>query len=195
MPAENPHQRFCLNPLRRPPTCLAVIDVLPSRRAATEVAARVEQIDFKNDSNTVKRSDSIKGQLTTQYRLSAKAGQILTVDLEPSNTCADFNITAKGADFALFNSSVMGIHFEVKSELVGGNQQEPVSKRCLFNERSRLNIFYCFPPQWATRGWLHHSFAFNGLNHTSFSVLDNGDRLATGAFAPHSRSTRTPPPR
>jgi hypothetical protein len=89
---------------------LATMICLPTH-AATEVATRIEQIDFKSDSDTVKRSDSIKGQLTAQYRLSAKAGQILTVDLEPSNTSAYFNITAKGADFALFNSSVMGNHF------------------------------------------------------------------------------------
>lgn len=89
---------------------LATMFCLPTY-AATKVATRVEQIDFKSDSDTVKRSGSIKGQLTAQYRLSAKAGQILNVDLEPPNTCAYFNITAKGADFALFNSSVMGNHF------------------------------------------------------------------------------------
>jgi hypothetical protein len=92
-------------------TALVAAVVSISVQAATDVAPPVKQISFSNSADTVKISDSIKGQLTAQYRLSAKAGQMLTVDLKPSNTSAYFNITAKGADFALFNSSVMGNHF------------------------------------------------------------------------------------
>ncbi|KQV20172.1 hypothetical protein ASC74_19970 [Pseudomonas sp. Root329] len=79
--------------------------------AATEIAPRVEQVTFKKGSDTVRFARSIKGPLTAQYRLDAKAGQMMTVDFKSSNASAYFNITAKGADYALFNGSIMGNHF------------------------------------------------------------------------------------
>ncbi|MGG7649292.1 hypothetical protein ACQ4OB_14870 [Pseudomonas sp. ES4] len=79
--------------------------------AATEIAPHVEQVAFKKGSDTVKFAHSIKGPLTAQYRLNAKAGQMMTVDFKSSNASAYFNITAKGADYALFNGSIMGNHF------------------------------------------------------------------------------------
>lgn len=82
-----------------------------SVQAATEVAPRVEQVPFDKGTDAVEIKQSIQGSLTAQYRVSAKAGQILTVDLKPSNTSVYFNITAKGADYALFDGSIMGNHF------------------------------------------------------------------------------------
>ncbi|WP_223526436.1 MULTISPECIES: hypothetical protein [unclassified Pseudomonas] len=79
--------------------------------AATEIAPHVEQVTFNKGSDTVKFARSIKGPLTAQYRLNAKAGQMMTVDFKSSNTSTYFNITAKGADYALFNGSIMGNHF------------------------------------------------------------------------------------
>ncbi|MET0848212.1 MAG: hypothetical protein ABWY46_18665, partial [Pseudomonas sp.] len=92
-------------------TAALAVMVSLSARAATEVAPRVEQVPFDKGNNAVEIKQSIQGRLTAQYRVSAKAGQILTVDLKPSNTSAYFNITAKGADSALFNGSIMGNHF------------------------------------------------------------------------------------
>ncbi|CAN7699207.1 hypothetical protein [Pseudomonas umsongensis] len=83
---------------------------LPAQ-AASEVAPRVEHVVFKNGADSATFSDSIKGRLTAEYRLRAKAGQMLTVDLKPSNASAYFNITAKGEEYALFNGSIMGNHF------------------------------------------------------------------------------------
>ncbi|OYQ19199.1 hypothetical protein B7L09_13485 [Pseudomonas mandelii] len=82
-----------------------------SVQAATEVAPQAERVVFDKGTNAVEIKQSIQGPLTAQYRVSAKAGQILTVDLKPSNASAYFNITAKGADYALFNGSIMGNHF------------------------------------------------------------------------------------
>jgi hypothetical protein len=80
-------------------------------QAASEVEPRVEQVPFDKGSDSARIDQSIKGPLTAQYRVSAKAGQILTVDLKPSNASAYFNIAAKGQDTALFNGSIMGNHF------------------------------------------------------------------------------------
>jgi hypothetical protein len=79
--------------------------------AATELAPRVEHVPFDKGADSVRFNQSIQGPHTAQYRVNAKAGQILTVDLKPSNASAYFNITAKGADSALFNGSIMGNHF------------------------------------------------------------------------------------
>lgn len=89
---------------------LAAMVYLPAQ-AASEVAPRVEHVVFKNGADSATFSDSIKGRLTAEYRLRAKAGQMLTVDLKPSNASAYFNITAKGEEYALFNGSIMGNHF------------------------------------------------------------------------------------
>jgi hypothetical protein len=85
--------------------------IFTSAQAATEVAPRVEQVPFDKGTDSVRFNESIKGRLTAQYRTTAKAGQILTVDLKTSNTSVYFNISAKGADAALFNGSIMGNHF------------------------------------------------------------------------------------
>ncbi|WP_339449688.1 hypothetical protein [Pseudomonas sp. EA_5y_Pfl2_R50] len=77
--------------------------------AAQVPASRVEPITFKNE--RIERRQSIRGDQTAQYTFTAKAGQMLTVDFKPSNTSAYFNIAAKGADYALFNGSIMGNHF------------------------------------------------------------------------------------
>lgn len=74
-------------------------------------AVRVEPIDFTTSADSVERKQSIKGDQTAEYRFNARAGQMLTVDFKPSNPSAYFNITAKGADYALFNGSIMGNHF------------------------------------------------------------------------------------
>ncbi|MBT9266844.1 PliI family lysozyme inhibitor of I-type lysozyme [Pseudomonas sp. MG-9] len=89
---------------------LAALITLPVH-AADAGAVRVEPIAFTTSADSVQRKQSIKGDQTAEYKLNAKAGQMLTVDFKPSNTSAYFNITAKGADYALFNGSIMGNHF------------------------------------------------------------------------------------
>jgi len=82
-----------------------------SAHAASEIPPRVEQVTFKSSEDSIQLKQSIKGWQTAQYKLDAKAGQILTIDFKPSNPSAYFNIIANGADSALFNGSIMGNHF------------------------------------------------------------------------------------
>ena len=82
-----------------------------SVHAADAPTVRVEPIAFTTSADSIQRKQSIKGDHTAQYTFTAKAGQILTVDFKPSNTSAYINILAKGADYALFNGSIMGNHF------------------------------------------------------------------------------------
>ncbi|WP_339494082.1 hypothetical protein [Pseudomonas sp. RA_105y_Pfl2_P56] len=90
---------------------LAALVSLTAHAATTDSTPRIQQVVYKSGHGSVQFKQSIKGYKTAQYRLNAKAGQLLTVDFKPSNTSAYFNITAKGADYALFNGSMMGNHF------------------------------------------------------------------------------------
>lgn len=90
---------------------LATLLSMSAHAATTDVPPRVQQVVYKSGHGSVQFKQSIKGYKTAEYKLDAKAGQILTVDFKPSNTSAYFNITAKGADYALFNGSIMGNRF------------------------------------------------------------------------------------
>lgn len=89
----------------------ATLVSLSAHAANSDVSPRVQQVSYKSGSGSVQFKQSIKGYKTAEYKLDAKAGQMLTVDFKTSNTSAYFNITAKGADYALFNGSIMGNHF------------------------------------------------------------------------------------
>ena len=54
---------------------------------------------------------SIKGDQDHSYVVQAGAGQTLTVDFEPTNASTYFNITAPGADSAMFIGSTSGNRF------------------------------------------------------------------------------------
>nr|WP_315446806.1 hypothetical protein [uncultured Pseudomonas sp.] len=90
---------------------LATFLSLSAHAATTDVPPRIQQVVYKSGYGSVQFKQSIKGSKTAEYKLNAKAGHILTVDFKPSNSSAYFNITAKGADYALFNGSIMGNHF------------------------------------------------------------------------------------
>lgn len=90
---------------------LATLVSLSAHAATTDVPPRIQQVVYKSGHGSVQFKQSIKGYKTAEYKLDAKAGQMLTVDFKPSNTSAYFNITAKGADYALFNGSIMGNRF------------------------------------------------------------------------------------
>ena len=90
---------------------LATLVSLSAHAATTDVPPRIQQVVYKSGYGSVQFKQSIKGYKTAEYTLNAKAGQILTVDFKPSNSSAYFNLTAKGADYALFNGSIMGNHF------------------------------------------------------------------------------------
>lgn len=90
---------------------LAALVSLSAHAATADIPPRIQQVNYKSGYGSVQFKQSIKGYKTAEYKLNAKAGQVLTVDFKPSNTSAYFNIAAKGSDAALFNGSVMGDHF------------------------------------------------------------------------------------
>jgi len=79
--------------------------------AATAVEIRKEQVQFKPGETGATIKGRIKGSQIVDYGLSAKAGQSMVVILETNNRSNYFNITAPGADSAMFIGSTSGNRF------------------------------------------------------------------------------------
>jgi len=86
--------------------------------AATPVLAqdapRTETVHFAKGTSSKTIKGSIKGYGTVNYKVGVAAGQTLKVDFKPTNASAYFNITAPGADAALFIGSTSGNSATVK---------------------------------------------------------------------------------
>jgi len=79
--------------------------------AATAVEIREERVQFKPGETGATIKGRIKGRQIIDYRLSVKAGQSMAVILETNNNSNYFNITAPGADSAMFIGSTSGNRF------------------------------------------------------------------------------------
>jgi hypothetical protein len=68
-------------------------------------------VAFAKGTSSQTLKGSIKGDQDHNYVVDARAGQTLTVDFKPTNASAYFNITAPGADSAMFIGSSEGNRF------------------------------------------------------------------------------------
>jgi len=68
-------------------------------------------VAFAKGTSSQTLKGSIKGDQDHSYVVDARAGQTLTVDFKPTNASAYFNITAPGADSAMFIGSTSGNRF------------------------------------------------------------------------------------
>src|SRR5262245_11078303 len=76
---------------------------------------RTERIQFARDAQGATLKGQIRGDESIDYLLAAKAGQSLTVTLESlSSPTSYFDVTAPGADSALFVGSTSGNTFSGK---------------------------------------------------------------------------------
>jgi len=78
---------------------------------ATNVFAgdiRVVNVQFKPNETGTTIKGSIKGRQTIDYRLKAKAGQQMTVNLDTTNLSNYFNVLPPGSETALFVGSTSG---------------------------------------------------------------------------------------
>lgn len=69
---------------------------------------RREVVHFSAASSRSTIKSSVKGYQTVQYSLSVTGGQKMSVQLDAKNSSLYFNITAPGADAAMYNSSIDG---------------------------------------------------------------------------------------
>ncbi len=88
------------------------VAVLGASAALAQVAIRKEPVHFKAGESGAAVKGKIKGDETVDYVLGAQKGQSMVVTLEASNGSAYFNVTAPGADEALFIGSTSGSRYE-----------------------------------------------------------------------------------
>jgi hypothetical protein len=86
--------------------------VLGGSAALAQVAIRKEPVHFKAGESGATIKGKITGDETVDYVLGAQKGQSMVVTLEASNGSAYFNVTAPGADQALFIGSTSGNRYE-----------------------------------------------------------------------------------
>lgn len=69
---------------------------------------RQEVVRFAPGSSSSTLKSMVKGYQSVRYSLSVAAGQKMSVQLDSKNTSLYFNVTAPGADAAIYNSSING---------------------------------------------------------------------------------------
>lgn len=79
--------------------------------ALAQDAIRTVPVQFARGASSAAIKGSIKGYGAVDYTVRARAGQTLTVRLTTSNKSGYFNVTAPGADEAMFNGSISGNRF------------------------------------------------------------------------------------
>lgn len=92
--------------------CVLFCMVTASTLASADVSIRKEQVLFKKGETGATIKGKISGDQTVDYQLGAGAGQSLVVTFTPDNPSAYFNVTAPGADSAMFIGSTSGNRFE-----------------------------------------------------------------------------------
>ncbi len=80
--------------------------------ASAEVEFREETIEVEVGGPTTTVLGAIQGDQVVDYRLQARASQSLSVNFEPSNASAYFNVLRPDSDTALFIGSTSGNRFE-----------------------------------------------------------------------------------
>lgn len=83
-----------------------IATVLTGEAVAQEIRRETVRFDRGTSGTTIE--SIITGYQSVQYLLAANAGQKMSVQLDTSNSSNYFNVTAPGADAALYNSSIDG---------------------------------------------------------------------------------------
>lgn len=92
---------------------------LPGPVAGAVANSVTETIRFTRGASSATRRASITGYETRTYLLNLRAGQRLTVGLQTSNRSSYFNVTAPGAQEALFNGSSGGSNYSGRTQVSG----------------------------------------------------------------------------
>lgn len=95
--------------LKLAPLALALFVI--STHACAQEGGRNERVQFADGAPSKAMKGRIKGHATVNYLAAANAGQELRVSLKTSNPSSYFNVTAPGAEAAMFVGSVSGHEF------------------------------------------------------------------------------------
>lgn len=92
-------------------TALALAALMLAAPIFAQNAERTERVQFARGTSSKAIKGSIRGYNGANYLVRARAGQTLTVSLKTSNPSSYFNVTAPGAEAAMFIGSTSGNSF------------------------------------------------------------------------------------
>ena len=92
---------------------------LPGPVGGPVASGPTETIQFARGTSSATRRGAITGYETRTYLLTLRAGQTLNVTMQTSNRSNSFNITAPGAQQALFNGSSSGARYSGRTRASG----------------------------------------------------------------------------
>lgn len=92
----------------------ALAVLLPVTVACAQDGVRTETVHFPPGASSTSITETIKGYGSIKYVVGAKAGQDLAVTLDTGNASNYFNVTAPGADAAMFVGAESGGAFRTK---------------------------------------------------------------------------------
>lgn len=96
----------------------ALFAVVPAAAVASDIEVRT--IRFQKGESSATTKSTIKGRQTIDYRLTAKAGQTMSVSLKTGNEANNFNVLPPGSnDVAIFVGSSGGREWTGKLEADG----------------------------------------------------------------------------
>ena len=78
-----------------------------------------ETIRFERGASSATRRGTLKGYETRTYYLDVRGGQTIGASLQSSNRSGYFNITAPGANQALFDGSIRGARYQGRAAFSG----------------------------------------------------------------------------
>lgn len=90
---------------------VAIMTAAVTLPVAAQDHSRTERVQFARGASSATLYGNLHGYDTVDYVLGARAGQTLSVRLQPTNASAYFNVTKQGADEALFIGSTSGDQF------------------------------------------------------------------------------------
>ena len=90
---------------------VAIMTAVMALPAGAQDHSRTERVQFARGASSATLHGNLHGYDTVDYVLGARAGQTLSVRLQPTSASAYFNVTKQGADEALFVGSTSGNQF------------------------------------------------------------------------------------
>lgn len=106
---------------------------------AAQDPVKIVPVQFAKGTSSKAIKGSIRGYATVKYTVSIRAGQTMTARLTTSNGSSYFNVTAPGADQALFIGSISGDRFSTKIPSTGISTVQVYLMRSAARRSERAN--------------------------------------------------------
>lgn len=112
--------------------------------SSAHAADKIQEVEFGTGQNSATIKGNLKGYGTNSYLLGANAGQVMSVQMNPSNLACYFNVIAPNADSAVFIGSTSGNEYSGALRVSGQHRVEVYLMRSAArrNEVCNYNISF-----------------------------------------------------